>query len=64
MWEEIKNLFFGPIDLRFGVWLIVAFVGGFLVDRFIRSRSAEKLKKKLDKGDKAFFQGIQHILSN
>jgi len=64
MWEEIKNLFFGSLDMRFGVWLTVAFVAGFLIDRFIRSRSAEKLRKKLDKGDKAFFQGIQHILSN
>lgn len=64
MWEEIKNLFFSNLDIRFVVWLIIAFVCGFLIDKFIRLRRAEKLRKKLDRGDKAFFQGIQHILSN
>jgi lipopolysaccharide biosynthesis regulator YciM len=64
MWEGIKNLFFSNLDIRFGVWLAVAFIVGFLIDRFSRSRHAEKLRKKLDRGDKAFFQGIQHILSN
>jgi len=64
MWEGIKNLFFSNLDIRFGVWLAVAFIAGFLIDRFIRSGHAEKLRKKLDRGDKAFFQGIQHILSN
>ena len=55
---------FGSLDIQFGIWLVIAFVAGFFFNRFIRSRSAEKLRKKLDKGDKAFFQGIQHILSN
>jgi len=64
MWEEIKKLFFSNLDIQFGVWIIIAFVCGLLVDRFGRSRRAEKLRKKLDRGDKAFFQGIQHILSN
>ena len=64
MWEEIKKLFFSNLDIQFGVWIIIAFVCGFLIDRFGRSRHAEKLRKKLDRGDKAFFQGIQHILAN
>ena len=64
MWEEIKYWLFALQDLRFDIWLIFAFIAGVLVDRFIRSRSAEKLRRKLDKGDKAFFQGIQYILSN
>ena len=55
---------FGSLDIQFGIWLVIAFVAGFFFNRFIRSRSAEKLRKKLDKGDKAFFQGIQHMLSN
>ena len=63
MLEEI-TLFFRSFDIPFGIWLIIAFVCGFLIDRLIRSRQAERLRKKLDKGDKAFFQGIQHILSN
>ena len=64
MWEEIKYWLFALQDLRFDIWLIFAFIAGVLVDRFIRSRGAEKLRRKLDKGDKAFFQGIQYILSN
>jgi len=64
MWEEIKYWLSALQDLRFDIWLIFAFMAGVLVDRFIRSRGAEKLRRKLDKGDKAFFQGIQYILSN
>jgi lipopolysaccharide biosynthesis regulator YciM len=64
MWEEINNLFFNNFTISFGIWLIIAFVCGFLMDRFMRSSRAERLRKKLDRGDKAFFQGIQHILSN
>ena len=64
MWEEIKYWFFDLQGFGFGIWLIFAFVAGLLVDRFIRSRGAKKLRRKLDKGDKAFFQGIQYILSN
>jgi lipopolysaccharide biosynthesis regulator YciM len=64
MWEEIKYLFFGLQDFRFGVYLILAFVAGLIVDRLMRSRRAERLRRRLDKGDKAFFQGIQYILSN
>ena len=64
MWEEIKYWLSALQDLRFDIWLIFDFIAGVLVDRFIRSRGAEKLRRKLDKGDKAFFQGIQYILSN
>ncbi|MGM0382253.1 MAG: tetratricopeptide repeat protein [Thermodesulfobacteriota bacterium] len=55
---------FGFLDSKFVIWLVIAFLAGFLLDRFLRSGSAKKIRKKLDKGDKAFFQGIQHILSN
>jgi lipopolysaccharide biosynthesis regulator YciM len=64
MWEEIKYWFFELLGLRLAIWLILAFIAGLLVDRFIRSRRAEKLRRKMDKGDKAFFQGIQYMLSN
>jgi len=64
MWEEIKYWLFALLDLRFGIWLILAFMAGVLVDRLIRSRGAERLRRKLDRGDKAFFRGVQYILSN
>ncbi len=64
MWETISYWFSCLHDFTFAIWFIFAFLAGFLVHRFIRSRGAERLRRKLDKGDKAFFQGIQYILSN
>ena len=64
MWDGIKNLVFASKDVQFGVLIVASFVAGYFFNRFIRSRRAERLRKRLDKGDKAFFQGIQHILSD
>ena len=50
--------------LSFAFWIFLAFVAGFVANWLIRSGSAEKIKSRLDRGDKAFFKGIQHILSN
>jgi len=46
------------------IWLAAAFVAGLLIARIITWRSQERPKRVRDKGDKAFFQGIQHLLSN
>ena len=46
------------------IWLVLAFVAGLIADRLMRWRGAEKIRRKLDRGDEAFFQGVQHILSN
>lgn len=48
----------------FAIWLVLAFVAGLIADRLMRWRGAEKIRRKLDRGDEAFFQGVQHILSN
>ena len=50
--------------LSFAFWILLAFVAGLVANRLIRSRSAEKIRRRLDRGDKAFFKGVQHILSN
>ena len=48
----------------FAIWLALAFVAGLIADRLMRWRGAEKIRRRLDRGDEAFFQGVQHILSN
>jgi lipopolysaccharide biosynthesis regulator YciM len=64
MWEEITSWFSSLEGLGFAFLLVFAFAAGLIVERFLRSRAPEGLSRKLDKGDKAFFQGIQYILSN
>ncbi|HUU41339.1 MAG TPA: hypothetical protein VMW42_10375, partial [Desulfatiglandales bacterium] len=64
MWEEIKYLFIDHQGLGFSVFLFFAFVAGVLAGKFLRSRGAEKLRKRLYKGDEAFFKGIHYLLSN
>ena len=64
MWQQIKYWFFDLQGLNTGILLIAAFVGIFFIYKFIQSRNADKFRKKLDIGDKAFFQGIQYMLSN
>lgn len=64
MWQQFKYWFFDLQGLNTGILLLSAFVGVFIIYRFIQSRSADKFRKKLDRGDKAFFQGIQYMLSN
>jgi lipopolysaccharide biosynthesis regulator YciM len=50
--------------LSFAFWIFLAFVAGLVANWLIRSGSAGKIRSRLDRGDKAFFKGIQHILSN
>jgi lipopolysaccharide biosynthesis regulator YciM len=50
--------------LSFAFWIFLAFVAGLVANWLIRSGSAEKIRSRLDRGDKAFFRGVQHILSN
>ena len=66
MGEELKYFLLGiqGLGLSFGLWLALAFVAGIVIDRVLRSRSAERTRKRLDKGDKAFFKGIQYLLSD
>lgn len=64
MWQQIKYWFFDLQGLNTGILLIAVFVGIFFIYKFIQSRNADKFRKKLDIGDKAFFQGIQYMLSN
>ena len=64
MWEEIKYWLVDHPGLGFTVFLFLAFIAGVLADRFLRSRSAERLRKRLHERDEAFFKGIHYLLSN
>jgi lipopolysaccharide biosynthesis regulator YciM len=64
MWEAIKYWFIDHQGLGFTAFLFFAFIAGVLADRFLRSRSAERLRRRLYKGDEAFFKGIHYLLSN
>ena len=64
MWQQIKYWFFDLQGLNVGILLIAACVGIFFIYRFLQSKNADKFRKNLDIGDKAFFQGIQYMLSN
>lgn len=64
MWELIKYWFFDLQVLNAGILLIIILLGAFVIYWLIQSKRVHKLKKELDKGDKAFFQGIQYMLSN
>jgi lipopolysaccharide biosynthesis regulator YciM len=57
-------LLFEMQGLSFAFWIFLAFVAGLVANWLIRSGSAEKIRSRLDRGDKAFFRGVQHILSN
>jgi lipopolysaccharide biosynthesis regulator YciM len=57
-------LLFEIQGLSFAFWIFLAFVAGLVANWLIRSGSAEKIRSRLDRGDKAFFRGVQHILSN
>lgn len=52
------------LNFNVGLWLAFAFIAGIAVDRLLRSRRAERMRKRLDKGDTAFFKGIQYLLSD
>jgi len=57
-------LLFDLSGVGFAIWLVLAFVAGLIAVRLVRWRGAKKIRRKLDRGDEAFFQGVQHILSN
>jgi lipopolysaccharide assembly protein B len=57
-------LLFEIQGLSFAFWIFLAFVAGLVANWLIRSGRAEKIRSRLDRGDKAFFRGVQHILSN
>lgn len=64
MWESLWQWFLTPANQRLAVGLVIAFGVGLLAATALRRSGEEKSPPPRTKGDKAFFKGIQYILSN
>ena len=58
-WQNIAD----PDFMRLGFCLIVALIC-FLIGRYYKAKNSKKRDQTIDKGDNAFFKGIQYLLSD
>ncbi|MDY7035929.1 MAG: tetratricopeptide repeat protein [Thermodesulfobacteriota bacterium] len=64
MWQQFWQWFFIPDNQKFFFSIIVAFFIGLILGRLIRHGKKNNTKSLTNQGDKAFFKGVQYILSN
>ncbi|MFH0845627.1 MAG: tetratricopeptide repeat protein [Pseudomonadota bacterium] len=64
MWQQLLQWFLVPANQKLCLSVIAAFIIGFLIGRFIRLFQEKKKKSIAREGEKAFFKGVQYILSN
>lgn len=64
MFEQVWQYFADPDNQRFGFYLIMALIGGFLAGRYLKTNYHNKRNQVIDKSDDAFLKGIQYILSD
>ena len=64
MWQAPWQWFVDPINQRLLLGIIIALGIGFIVGRWIRHGKEIKGESVASKGDKAFFKGVQYMLSN
>ena len=64
MFEQVWQYIADPDFQRFGFFLIVALMCGFLLGRYFRAKYSKTRNPNIDKGDNAFFKGIQYLLSD
>ncbi|MGD9159207.1 MAG: tetratricopeptide repeat protein [Desulfobacteraceae bacterium] len=60
VWQYIAD----PDFQQYGFGLIIALICGFLIGRYFRAKYSRKRNPVIDKGDNAFFKGIQYLLSD
>jgi lipopolysaccharide biosynthesis regulator YciM len=63
MHEQVWQYLADPANQRFILYLLAAIVVGFLAGRYLR-RGISNGMPFFDKGDSAFFKGIQYLLSD
>jgi lipopolysaccharide assembly protein B len=63
MHEQVWQYLSDPANQRLLLYIITALIAGFLAGRYLRKGSS-KGKPFFDKGDSAFFKGIQYLLSD
>jgi lipopolysaccharide biosynthesis regulator YciM len=64
MWQQLWQWFLDPENQKLCLGIIAAFFIGLISGRLARHRREKKIKSAAKEGDKAFFKGVQYILSN
>ena len=64
MLEQVWQYIADPEVMRFGFCLILALMLGFLSGRYFKTGYSNRRNPVIDKGDDAFFKGIQYLLSD
>jgi lipopolysaccharide assembly protein B len=64
MAEQVWHYLADPANQRFLLYLFTALAAGFLAGRYLKKGHNRKEKPFFDKGDSAFFKGIQYLLSD
>jgi lipopolysaccharide biosynthesis regulator YciM len=64
MWEPFRQWFLEPANQQLLVGIGIAFLIGLILGRLKGQTKKDKAKTIQSMGDKAFFKGIQYILSN
>ncbi len=64
MFEQVWQYIADPDYQRFGFCLIIALVVGIFIGRYFRTKYGIKRNTVIDKGNDAFFKGIQYLLSD
>ena len=64
MWLSLWQWFLEPGNQRLLLGTVIAFAIGLIIGVWVRRPKEEKTGSISNKGDKAFFKGIQYILSN
>lgn len=64
MFDQVWQYFSDPDNQNFVFYLLAVLIFGFLAGRLSNTHSRKNLKPHKIKGDKAFFKGIQYLLSD
>ncbi len=64
MWQQLWQWFLAPENQKLCLGIVAAFIMGLFVGRLVRRKKESKISSATKEGDKAFFKGIQYILSN
>lgn len=64
MWHAIWQWSLDPVNQRLLLGIVIAFGIGLIVGRWIHRAKDAKGESMTSKGDKAFFKGVQYMLSN
>jgi len=64
MWQQLWQGLIEPGTQWLYIYLLVAFILGLLIGRAIRANRNREHKYLPGKSDRAFFKGVQYILSN